>query len=75
MEEVTGDMLSRETKQVEKEKTIDIEKTTKIKNKLVNDIKNGLGVEMMKNPSKVRIIKKTRYQKFIANLQQIFTKF
>jgi hypothetical protein len=75
MEEINDVTLSREVKEAENEKKLDMEKTSRYKNKLVNDIKNGLGNEIKKNPSKVKIIKKTWSQKLFANLRKIFTKF
>ena len=75
MENTKNTSLSREVKETEKEKMLDLAKTSKVKNKLITDIKNGLGSEIKKNPSKVKIIKKTWSQKLFANLRKIFTKF
>ena len=49
-------------------------KTASKKVNFVNEVKNGLGVEIKKNP-KPKIIKKTFSQKLVMSLRKIFTKF
>lgn len=68
-------MLNREVKQAENEILLEKYKTALKKNKFINEIKSGLGQEIKKNPGKVKIIKKTWYQKFFNGLKKIFTKF
>ena len=43
--------------------------------KFANEIKQGLGSEMKQKGGRVTIIEKTRYEKFVAWLKKIFTKF
>lgn len=65
---------NRESIQAEKEVLVEKYKTALNKVKFVNEIKNGLGDEIIKNP-KPKIIKKTITQKIISGLKNIFTKF
>jgi hypothetical protein len=41
----------------------------------INEMKNGLGAEIKKNPNKINIIKKTRFQKFKSWFSGFFKKF
>lgn len=68
-------MLNREVKQAENEILLEKYKTALKKNQFINEIKSGLGQEIKKNPGKVKIIKKTWYQKFFNGIKKIFTKF
>lgn len=43
--------------------------------KFVNEIKQGLGSEIKQKGGRVTIVEKTRYEKFVAWLKKIFTKF
>jgi hypothetical protein len=47
----------------------------KRKRELITEIKTGLGEEIRKNPSRAKINKKTRYEKFMIWLKKIFTNF
>lgn len=64
-----------EIEETEKEKIMFAENNDRNKAKLINEIKMGLGAEIKKNPSKAKIIKKTRGEKLILWLKNIFTKF
>ena len=69
------DILSKELAQAEKDVLLEKYKTALKKSQLINDIKGGLGAEIKKNPNKVKIIKKTWFQKLMENLKKIFTTF
>lgn len=69
------DTLNSELQKLEAEKKMfDVNNDLK-KNQLISELKRGLGEEIKKNPSKFKIIKKTRKEKFISWLKKIFTKF
>jgi hypothetical protein len=68
-------IISREQKQAEKEMLVERYKTALKKNQFINELKTGLGEEIKKNPSKVKIIKKTWKEKILLFLGKIFTKF
>jgi len=68
-------ILNREVKQAENEMLLEKYKTALKKTQFINEIKSGLGKEIKSNPSKVKIIKKTWYQKLLSVLKKIFTKF
>ena len=72
---MSDDMVNRETKLTEKENAVEKYKTALKKMQFISELKNGLGKEIKKNPSKAKFIKKTPYEKFIAGLKKIFTKF
>ena len=59
------------------EKSIEMEKlkTTLKKAQFIQEIKNGLGSEIKKNPNQITIIKKPWYKKLGLFLRKIFTKF
>lgn len=65
----------REAKIAESEILVEKYKTALRKNQVINDMKQGLGAEMLKNPRKVKIIKKTFGQKLLNFLRIIFNKF
>lgn len=67
--------ISRETEQVKKDLLVEKYKTALKKVQFINEIKHGLGEDIKKNPGKAKIIKKTRYQRFMLVLKNIFTKF
>lgn len=69
------DELSLEIKETQKEKVLMAQINEKRKRELITEIKTGLGEEIRKNPSRAKIIKKTRYEKFMIWLKKIFTKF
>lgn len=68
-------ILNREVKQAENEMLLEKYKTALKKTQFINEIKSGLGKEIKSNPGKVKIIKKTWYQKLLSVLKKIFTKF
>lgn len=41
----------------------------------INEIRSGLGAEIKKNPNKINIIQKTRFQKFKSWLSGFFKRF
>lgn len=67
----------------EKESIEDIKKeikkdslTTEInKNKFINEIKNGLGVNIKQNPDTIKKVEKTKQQKIKQFFINLFTKF
>lgn len=67
--------ITRETKIAEQELLMERYKTALKKGQLINDIRNGLGKEIKKNPGQAKIIKKTTTQKIMSWLRGIFTKF
>lgn len=75
MVRVNKDKLTLELEKTEKEKVLMAQNNEKIKRELITEIKTGLGKEIKKNPSRAKIIKKTRYEKFIIWLRKVFTKF
>ena len=70
-----NDPVSIELKAAERDMLLDMNKTAQAKAKLISEIKNGLGDDIKKNPSKVNVIKKTWGQKLMINLKKVFTKF
>ncbi len=75
MKLVRKDELTLELEKTQKEKLLMAQNNDKRKRELITEIKTGLGEEIKKNPGRVKIIKKTRYEKFIMWLKKIFTKF
>lgn len=75
MVRVNKDELSIELEQTQKEKVLMAQNNDKRKRELITEIKTGLGEEIKKNPGRAKIIKKTRYEKFMIWLRKIFTKF
>ena len=68
-------LIKNEIKESEKEKLINLNKVNNGKIALINELKNGLGEEIKKNPNKIKIIKKTFLERVIITLKKIFTKF
>lgn len=66
--------ISREQTMADKENLVEKYKTALKKVQLVNEIKNGLGEEIKKNP-RPKIIKKSLSSKIITIIKKIFTKF
>ena len=66
--------MSREQTMADKENLVEKYKTALKKVQLVNEIKNGLGEEIKKNP-RPKIIKKSLSSKIITVIKKIFTKF
>ena len=60
---------------VDKENELEKLKTAVKKVKFINEIKNGLGSEIKKNPNQITIIKKPWYKKLGLFFRKIFTKF
>lgn len=75
MMQLKKDELSLELEQSSKEKVLMAQNNDKRRRELITDIKTGLGKEIKKNPGRAKIIKKTRYEKFMIWLKKIFTKF
>lgn len=67
-------VISREEKLAEKEILVEKYKTALKKAQFVNEIKNGLGDEIKKNP-KPTLKKRSLTYKFINTIKKIFTKF
>ena len=67
--------LTLEIEQTEKEKILFSENNNRKKAQLIGEIKMGLGAEIKKNPGRAKIIKKTRSERFMIWLKNIFTKF
>jgi hypothetical protein len=70
--------MTQEDKEVQQtERQILLEKYTSAlkKTKFINEIKDGLGNDIKLNGGKVKIIKKTKIQRFKGWLKGIFTKF
>lgn len=68
-------IISREANIAEKEILVDKYKTALKKQQFINELKSGLGDEIKKNPSKVKIIEKKWYQKIGTSFKNLFTKF
>jgi hypothetical protein len=68
-------IIDIEIEGAEREKLLDMYKTARVKAKFINELKTGLGKDIKSNPSKVKIIKKTWYQKIATIIKNIFTKF
>jgi hypothetical protein len=64
-----------ELKKIEQDILKDKITTAVSKVKLINEIKTTLGEEMKKNPSGVKIKKKTPWNKFSESFKKLFTKF
>ena len=67
--------LNREVNRYEKEILVEKYKTALKKTQYINEIKTGLGNEIKKNPSQVKIIKKSLGQKIKLFFLSLFTKF
>lgn len=66
---------NREAAKLEKEMLVEKYKTALKKNQFLNELKNGLGAEIKKNPGRAKIIKKPWYTKLLITLRKLFTKF
>jgi len=69
------DEIEETEEQLKKSVITDCHNTVVNKYKYIHEIKNGLGADIRKNPSKVKIIKKTWSQKLGLFFKKIFTKF
>jgi hypothetical protein len=67
--------IEREIELEEKELLRDKFVTALRKTQFVNELKNGLGGEIKKKPKGVKIIKPSRYKRFMSWLKKFFTKF
>jgi hypothetical protein len=67
--------IEREIELEEKEVLRDKFVTALRKSQFVNELKSGLGDEIKKNPRGVKIIKESRYKRFVSWLKNFFTKF
>lgn len=67
--------LNREVDKLEKDMLVEKYKTSLKKMEFINEIKQGLGEEIKKNPNNVKIIKKTWSQKIRLFFVKLFTKF
>lgn len=68
-------MINREIQMIENEMVADKLITDIKKKNFINDIKSNLGTEIKKNPNKVKVIKKSKKEKFFDFIKSLFTKF
>ncbi len=66
--------ISREQALADKDVLVEKYKTALKKAEFVNEIKNGLGEEIKKNP-KPKLIKRSLFYKITSMIKKIFTKF
>lgn len=66
--------ISREQTLADKDVLVEKYKTALKKAQFVNEIKNGLGEEIKKNP-KPKVIKRSFLYKLTASIKKLFTKF
>ena len=66
--------ISREQALADKDVLVEKYKTALKKAEFVNEIKNGLGEEIKKNP-KPKVIKRNFFYKITSMIKKIFTKF
>ena len=66
--------ISREQALANKDVLVEKYKTALKKAEFVNEIKNGLGEEIKKNP-KPKVIKRSFFYKISSMIKKIFTKF
>jgi hypothetical protein len=67
--------IEREIELEEREILRDKFLTAMRKTQFVNELKSGLGDEIKKNPRGIKIIKESRYKRFMSWLKEFFTKF
>ncbi len=67
--------IEREIELEEREILRDKFLTAMRKTQFVNELKSGLGDEIKKNPRGIKIIKESRYKRFMSWLKKFFTKF
>ena len=75
MEISSKDELLFEIQQTEREKLLMPQNNERVKKELILELKTGLGAEIKKNPGKAKLIKKTKRERFMIWLRNIFTKF
>ena len=73
--DMSDKLLNFETREADKEKLLNQQRTDRNKKQTINEFRNCLGAEMKKNPNKIKVTKKTGFQKFMLVLKNIFTKF
>jgi hypothetical protein len=66
--------ITREKALADKDALVEKYKTALKKAEFVNEIKNGLGEEIKKNP-KPKVIKRSFFYKITSMIKKIFTKF
>jgi hypothetical protein len=66
--------INREQSVADKDVLVEKYKTALKKAQFVNEVKNGLGEEIKKNP-KPKIIKKSFMSKITSAIKKVFTKF
>lgn len=66
--------ISREKALADKDVLVEKYKTALKKAEFVNEIKNGLGEEIKKNP-KPKLVKRSCFYKITSMIKKIFTKF
>ena len=66
--------IGREQALADKDVLVEKYKTALKKAEFVNEIKNGLGEEIKKNP-KPKVIKRSLFYKITSMIKKIFTKF
>jgi len=66
------DLLVRELKKLEKEAKNDEYLTSLKKQQFINELKNGIGDEMKKNLTTIKIIKKPWYVKLKESIKNFF---
>ena len=69
------DIVSKEIEQIERELLMNKYQTALKKGQFINELKGGLGNEIKTNGGKIKIIKKSWYEKLKIRLKEIFTKF
>lgn len=66
--------ISREQTLADKEVLVEKYKTALKKAQFVNEVKNGLGEEIKKNP-KPKVVKKNLITRIVLTIKKLFTKF
>lgn len=67
-------IINREQSLADKDVLVEKYKTALKKTQFINEVKNGLGDEIKKNP-KPKVIKKSFTSKIISAIKKVFTKF
>ena len=68
-------MINREIQMIENEMVADKLITDIKKKNFINDIKTNLGTEIKKNPNNVKVITKSKKERFFDFIKSLFTKF
>ncbi len=69
------DIIESEITQKENEELLLKYQTAQKKVQFIQEIKNGLGDEIIKNKGNIRLVKKPWYMKISIFLKKLFTKF